>query len=236
MNSSVPPDDGGSHAAPLLGVITIGQSPRPDLERVFGAHAQDAEVRVRGALDGLDARAITDLARRRTEYPLLVRLGDGTTREIGMEWLHPLVERIACEFACDRARAVVVACAGDFPPCRCDVPVVLPGRVVPREVAALSPRQRVGVVTPVEGQMRSAGAKWLADGFLPVVTWASPTHHHEIVRASAEMRDADVDLVVLDCMGHDARYAGEFAARSGKQVVTAQEIAARAAGALMNLR
>lgn len=218
---------------PLLGVITIGQSPRPDLMQTFAAQALGARVEVRGALDGLDSEQISNLSRRRTEYPLLVRLRDGSTREIGVEWLHPLVERIAGEFADAQARAVVVACAGDFPPCRCAVPVLLPGREVPRQVATLSQRQRVGIVTPVEGQMRAAGAKWLADGFLPVVTWASPVKHDEIVRASATMREADVDLVVLDCMGHDDRYAAEFAQRSGKQVVTAQEIAARAAGALM---
>ncbi len=217
----------------MLGVITIGQSPRPDLERVFGARAPDARVRVRGALDGLDPHEISDLSRRRTEYPLLVRLMDGSTREIGIEWLHPLVERIAREFADEYAQAVVVACAGDFPPCVCDVPVLLPGRIVPREVAAISPRQRVGVVTPVEGQMKAAAAKWLTDGFLPFVTWASPVRHDEIMRASSAMKEADVDVVVLDCMGHDEHYAEEFARRCGHPVVTAQDISARAAAALL---
>lgn len=227
------PESTSRYRAPLLGVITIGQSPRPDLERLFADAAPDARVRVRGALDGLEGHEVADLARRRTEYPLLVRLRDGSTREIGIEWLHPLVERLAREFAEEYARAVVVACAGDFPECRCEVPVVLPGRVVPREVAAMSPRLRVGVVTPVEGQARAAAAKWLTDGFLPSVTWASPARHVEIMRASAAMKDADIDVVVLDCMGHDTAYAEEFARRSGKRVVTAQEITARVAGALM---
>lgn len=217
------------YRAPVLGVVTIGQSPRPDLERVFGSYLPDARVRVVGALDGLDSHEIADLARRATDYPLLVRLFDGSTREIGIEWLHPLVERLTRELADEYARAVVVACAGDFPACRCDVPVVLPGREVPREAARRSTRRRVGVVTPVERQARAAGAKWLADGFHPVVAWASPVKHSEIVQASALMRDADVDLVVLDCMGHDAEYAAEFARRSGKPVMTAQEVAAREA-------
>jgi protein AroM len=212
---------------PILGVVTIGQSPRPDLERVFAAQAPDARIRVVGALDGLDSHEIADLSRRATDYPLLVRLLDGSTREIGIEWLHPLVERHAQELATEGARAVVVACAGDFPPCQCEVPVILPGRLVPQEAAERSARKQVGIVTPVERQARAAGAKWLADGFLPVVTWASPVKHSEIVRASDLMRDADVDVVVLDCMGHDAAYAEEFARRSGKPVFTAQEVAAR---------
>lgn len=217
----------------MLGVVTIGQSPRPDLEQVFRAPLPDVRVRVRGALDGMSPHEIGDLARRRTEYPLLVRLVDGSSREIGMEWLHPIVERIARELADEGAKAVVVACAGDFPDCRCNVPVLQPGRVVPREVATLSPRKQVGIVTPVEAQMKAAAAKWLTDGFLPVVTWASPVRHDEIRRAAKVMREADVDLVVLDCMGHDAAYAEEFERRCDKSVVTAQDIAARAAAALM---
>ena len=224
------------YTPPVLGVITIGQSPRGDLERVFAAQAPDARVRVRGALDGLDPHEIADLARRRTEHPMLVRLLDGSTRDVGIEWLHPLVERIAREFADEFARVVVVACAGDFPECRCDVPVVMPGRLIPREVATLSPRLKVGVVTPVESQAPAAAAKWLADGFLPSVTWASPASHGEIMRAGAAMREADVDLVVLDCMGHDERYAEALARRCGKQVVSAQDIAARAAGSLIAAR
>lgn len=216
----------------ILGVVTIGQSPRPDLREAFAVHARGATVRVRGALDGLESREVDELARRLTEYPLLVRLADGTSREIGLEWLHPKVERVVREFAEEGARAVVVACAGDFPDCKTNIPVVLPGREVPRAAAYHSPRKRVGVVTPVEGQAPAAAAKWLADGFLPVVTWASPARHSEIMKASAIMREADVDVVVLDCMGHDADYAAEFSRRCSKSVITAQDIAAQAAGAL----
>lgn len=218
---------------PVLGVITIGQSPRPDLERVFAARLPDVRVRVCGALDGLDSHEIADLSRRVTEQPLLVRLLDGSTREIGVEWLHPLVERLARELPDEHARAVVLAWAGDFPECRSDVPVILPGRIVPLELARRSPRKRVGIVTPVERQARTAAAKWLADGFLPVVTWASPLRHSEITRAALLMRDADVDFVLLDAFGHDANYADEFIKRSGKPVLTVQDIVAREVSVIM---
>lgn len=217
----------------MLGVVTIGMSPRADLQKAFGEKVPGAYVRVRGALDGLEPHEVEDLSRRRTEYPLLVKLRDGSTREIGIEWLHPLVERIAQELAEEHARVVVVACAGEFPACRCDVPVILPGRELPREVARVAERRRVGVVTPVERQAPAAASKWLADGFDPVVTWASPWKHSEITRASTFMRDADVDAVVLDCMGHDMAYADQFAKRCGKLVFTAQDVAASAAAAAM---
>lgn len=224
------------YRAPVLGVIVLGQSPRPDLERAFSDAAPDARVRIRGALDGYEAHEIADLARRRTEAPVLVRLTDGSTRVVGLEWLHPIVERIAREFADEYARLVVVAYAGEFPPCRCDVPVLLPGRILSREVEAMSPRKRVGIVTPVEGEARGAATKWLIDGFHPAVAWASPSRHVEIMRASRAMREADVDVVVLDGLGHEVANPEEFARRCGKPVITAQAVAARAAGEMLLTR
>lgn len=211
-----------------MGVITLGQSPRKDLEATFAAAAPDARVRVRGALDGYGHHELADFARRRTESPVLVRLSDGSTRVVGLEWLHPLVERIARELADEYARVITIAYSGDFPPCRCDVPVVIPAEVIQRDVAAMSPRRKVGIVAPVESEARRAAAKWLIDGFDPTVSWAAPARHVDIMRASAAMREADVDVVLLDGLSLEGPSAEEFAQRCGKSVVTAQALAARA--------
>ena len=218
---------------PVLGIVTIGQAPRPDLERAFGEHAGGAHVVVLGALDGLAAGDIDALAGRPTGYPLLVRLADGSTREIPLEAIHPLVSRKARELADLHARAVVVACAGAFPDVECGVPVLLPGRILPAVVSALTRARRIGVVAPIRTQAPAALRKWSADGFAPVVTWASPYEHAEIEAAGELLRDPSLALVVLDCMGHDDDYAREFAARTGKLVLAAQTVTSRLAGELV---
>lgn len=219
--------------AVILGIVTIGQSPRPDLVRAFAEHAPSADVRVLGALDGLSSDEIDALAARHTDYPLLVRLADGGTRSVGLNELHPLVERRAAEFAAMGARVVVVACAGGFPDVCCDTPVVLPGKVVPAVTGAVARTRRIGVVTPIRGQAAAAERKWREDGFNPLVTWASPYLHGEIDAASSLMREPSLELVVLDCMGHDDAYRSEFAARCGKPVLLAQSLVARIAGELV---
>lgn len=215
---------------PLLGIVTIGQSPRPDLAHAFAVHAPGATVEVRGALDGLSVGEVERLARIETSYPLLVRCADGSGCAIGLDVLHPLVERAAQEFARDGAQVVAIACAGAFPDIECAVPVVLPGKVVPAVVGAIATTRRVGVVTPIQSQVGAAAQKWRDDGFEPTVTWASPLEHHELANAAAVMRAAAVDLVILDCMGHDESYATEFADRCGRRVITAQSLTARVTG------
>jgi len=217
----------------LLGIITIGQSPRADFVRAFAAHAPHADVQVLGALDELSHTQIDELARQPTDYPLLVRLRDGSTRHIGMSAIHPRVQVCAVRFANMGARAVVVACAGGFPDVVCDSPVILPGRVLPAVARAIARTNRIGIVTPIRGQANAAQQKWIADGFDPKVTWASPVAHAEIDAAVEAMRDASLSLIVLDCMGHDDDYRREFAERCGKPVLLAQSLAARIAGELM---
>ena len=67
-----------------LGILVLGQTPRPDIKALFAAYLPGTELIVQGALDGLATEAIDDLARRKGDYPLLVILADGTTREISM--------------------------------------------------------------------------------------------------------------------------------------------------------
>jgi protein AroM len=218
---------------PRLGIVTIGQTPRHDLYEAFAREAVHAEVVVRGALDGLEPAEARALADEATDYPLLVRLADGTSAEVPLQALHTRVAAAAMALAADGAYAVVLACAGAFPDVPCPVPVILPGRIMPAAVRALVHSRRIGVVAPIAGQLAAADAKWRSDGFDPVMTWASPLRHDEIDGAADAMRAAAPELVVLDCMGHDDAYAHRFAARCGRPVLSAQSVTARLAGALI---
>jgi protein AroM len=220
-------------ARPVLGLVTIGQTPRPDFEALFAAHAPGAEIQLAGALDDLAPDAARALERHGGDYPLLVRLRDGSSAEIPLATLVPRVEIFARALTEAGAAAVVVLCAGDFPDIHCGVPVLIPGRILPAVAGALAPRRRVGVVTPVAGQAQAAEAKWRRDGFHTEVVWASPRRHDELAAAAERMAGADVDLIVLDCMGHDDAYRRAFASRAGRPVLAAQTIVARVAGELV---
>jgi protein AroM len=96
--------------------------------------------------------------------------------------------------------------------------------------------RRLGVVVPVRGQVEAARAKWAADGFDAVVSWASPVDHAEIAAAARAMSDPSLEMAVLDCMGHGEEYGSEFASRCGRPVVLAQSLVARVAGELVAAR
>ncbi len=217
----------------MLGVVTIGQTPRPDIERVCRPHTGDTVVRVAGALDGLTREEIQRLEDRGGSYPLLVRLADDTTAQVPLQTLVPRVTACAAELAAAGSQLVVIWCAGDFPDLACPVPVLRPGRLVPACAAAVMQTRRIGVVTPVAGQVDVARAKWTADGFVATVTWAAPGDAADLARAGRELADSAIELIVLDCMGHGEDARRELARASGRPVIAAQSVTARVAGALV---
>ena len=217
----------------MLGIVTIGQTPRPDIDRACRPYAGGTAIRIVGALDGLTREEVRLLENRVEPYPLLVRLADGATAEVPLQSLVPRVTACAADLTAAGARLVVIWCAGDFPDVACAVPVLRPGRLVPACAAEVMQTRNIGVVTPVPGQIDVARAKWRADGFAATVAWAAPGDAEGLARAGRELADAAIELVVLDCMGHGEDARRDLARASGHPVISAQSVTARVAGPLI---
>jgi len=213
----------------VIGLVTLGQTPRPDHVDNFRRFIPDAKIRIAGALDNLSRSEITVLSVP-GDYPLLVKLSDGSETQIPLKLLLPYVEQTAQQLTEDGAHFIVILCAGGFPEIECQVPVLLPGKLLPAVIYAASRTKKIGVVSPVRGQVSAAKKKWEEDGFTVWVTWASPYNHDEVTKAAQEMSNPDIEFVVLDCMGHNDEHRREFANLCKKPVVLTQTLIARIAG------
>ena len=54
----------------MLGLVTIGQAPRPDFDAAFREYLPNTEIKLLGALDGISVPQIDDLAGIDGSYPL----------------------------------------------------------------------------------------------------------------------------------------------------------------------
>jgi len=210
-----------------LGILVLGQTPRPDIEGIYRHHLPAAELLIGGGLDGMSMAQIDALVEATPEYPLFVPLADGSTREISMFRLIPLLEQKAAELAAAGAEVIVLMCAGNFPDLKSPLPVIYPGRVVPALVTGLSARKNIGIISPNAGQLEPACRHWREKGFKVAGEVAAPIDMEALQRAATAFKDSGVDLVVLDCMGFKPAAVEVFKSVCNLPVICPQRLVAR---------
>jgi protein AroM len=210
-----------------IGIITLGQTPRPDLEAVFRRQLPEAQLRILGGLDDVPTAEIDGLAAAGGDYPLFVILRDGSHREISLHRLKPHLDRRARQAAAEGAALSALMCAGNFPDLESPIPVLYPSRILTAVARGVCRGSRIGVVTPNDGQVAPATAHWREKGFDPTVVVASPLEPGALPRAAAGLRDPGLELVVLDCMGFPPEAARRMRGLCGRPVLCPQGLVPR---------
>jgi protein AroM len=208
-------------ASATLGLVTIGQSPRPDICRTYAAViGGDVQIVEAGALDGLAAREIDALAPERDDTPLIT-LAYGAEVRVGKAAITPLLQRAIARVVGGGASVVVVLCTGHFDGLTAPIPLIEPDRVLDGFMRAIQPSGRLGVVMPDAGQEGMMLRKW--HGYDLTLATASPYQPPTEWAALIErFVSAGVAAIVLDCMGFDPAAKAFFAERAHVPVLCAQ--------------
>jgi protein AroM len=217
--------------APIVGLVTIGQSPRtdvvPDMAAILGA---GVEIREAGALDGLPRAESEPLAPRGDDEILVTRLRDGTSVFLGKTHIVRLVEARIAALERDGATLTALLCTGAFPRLRASRPLLQPQPLLLGLLRAMSWPGRLGVLTPSVRHVPQTEARWRRDGFSAVVASLSPYEEEDaaaIRRAAGAMRDGGAGLIVMDCMGFRRKTRDELRSLTGVSVLLANLLLAR---------
>ncbi|MQA81992.1 MAG: hypothetical protein GEV10_26560 [Streptosporangiales bacterium] len=198
----------GTGARGHVGIVTIGQSPRPDIAAVLATHLDATPLVQAGALDDLAPDAIRALAPVAGDAPLISRLRDGTEVVVGKRALMPCLTRAVAAVS-PGARVVAVLCSGSFPdlaPTTC--PTILPEQALHTHLAGrLGGTGRLGVLAPLTAQADTAPRKWRDVAGRVDATDASPYGPDDaVVDAARRLAATEPDVVLLDCMGFVERH------------------------------
>jgi protein AroM len=216
-----------------IGLLTIGQSPRPDgLARDVGT-VVGGRVLERGGLDGLSREEIDAMRPGDGDYRLVTLLQDGTPVEIAKRHLLPHLQTQIDALEADGADVTLLMCTGEFPAFRHDKPLLAPQATLYAVVRALAESGRVASLTPLASQVEQARRKWatlgVADAF---VTDADPyggTAHAVVAAGAARAREAGATVLFMDCFGYDLGMRAAAVEAFGGTVVLARSMAARLA-------
>lgn len=225
-----------SQKKPRIGMISIGQSPRPDILAVFrdiwGEHVEMIET---GALDGLTHKDVEKMSPKGGDDVLLVRMADGTQYHVGHEYLTPRIQACADTFASQHLNAAILLCTGHFQPFPYPVPFIIPQKIVDNTIAALvGTGQAVGVMIPTGDQQKQMRRNLAVNGIVPVFAAASPhSREQRIIDAAYQLTRRDISFIVMHCFGYTRRMRDIVKEITGKPVLLSTMLVAKVTSELL---
>jgi protein AroM len=208
---------------PKIGMISIGQSPRPDILSIFKETWRDHNPKMVeiGALDGLSHTDVQQMAPQENDDVLIVRMADGQQYTVGRKFLIPRIKECADFLMEQHVTAMILLCTGDFRPFHYTVPFVIPQKIVDNTISALvTSGQVVGVMIPTGEQQKQMRRNLMSNGIVPVFASASPHLGEEgIVEAAHQLKRHNVDFIVMHCFGYTQAMRNIVRETTGKPVL-----------------
>jgi protein AroM len=213
-----------------LRVITIGQSPRPDLEAEIAAAVPGLRVTLEGALDGLTRAELAALAPREGGDTLFTMLPSGEGISVSKV---EVTQRLRAKLATIQG-PVLLACTGAFAGLPERVDLVQPSAVLNALAEAMLPRGRLGIAVPFPEQIPGLSAKRTRPGLEVRAVALRPGSDDGAREAAARDLAAErPDLVLLDCVSYSRADKQAFTRVLDCPVLLSVAVAARAAACLL---
>lgn len=219
-----------------VGVITIGQTPRPDVVKQLRLILGDEPtILVAGALDEATETEISSMTPNRSEDSLFTFLRSGEQVIVGKAEIAVLVRRCMDRFAQQGVDVILISCTAAFRNLTPKGNLVLPYLVLPSLVHAILPAGRLGIFTPLASQEDQVRAKWSSFGWELSVQALLPREMTPELESSARhMAATSPHLIVMDCMGYSQAMKERVRAATGIPTILAITTAARAVQELID--
>ena len=220
-----------------LVTLTIGQSPRSDIMPLLSAclpHEQTDHV---GLLDGLsEAEIAARYAPDEQDKVLVSRLQNG--RQVRLA-THKAEQGLQAKIDALEAQGydtILLLCTGEFGTLTTQSALLLePDRIIPPLVSAIVNDHQVGILVPVEEQIRQQANKWRNLQHRPCFAVASPyiPDNEALTDAALALQEQGADVVVLDCIGYNQTHRDFLQKLLGIPVLLSNVLVAKLAAELI---
>jgi protein AroM len=222
---------------PILGTVTIGQAPRPDVVPIIDRYVASRVRRIhRGVLDGLSRAEIEARYKPESGEPALVtRLQNGAVVELsrarmrdGVQDLVRLLENEGCD-------VILLLCTGIIEGLECRrARLIEPDHLIPPLVAGLVGTRQLGIIVPIASQIASESGKWHSLARPPIFATVSPYSQppEAAIPIGRHLQERGADAILLDCIGFTERHRDALDG-IGLPVILSNAVAVKAAGELL---
>lgn len=189
-----------------VGLILIGQSPRPALVTTLRSLlTREVDIIERGVLDDLTADELRALTSRPDKpCPLVTATSDGTPIQVDKNDVTKRLPACIDRLESEGCRVLIPACTWLDGVAADRAIVVAPYALLHSLVPAILPRGRLGIVVADQNQIELARTVWEHMRLELAIAAISPfgegvMRFHD---AALSLHDQNVDLIVLDCFGY----------------------------------
>jgi len=212
-----------------IGIITIGQSPRPDiLPDMMMILGEGYEVIEAGALDDYSLEDIQKLDLGKKEHLLVTRMRDGTEVMVSEAFVEPIIQQRITEVEKEGVDVILLLCTGRFPEFEAKSLIVKPSEIMKGAVNAALRKGRLGIVLPGKKQIAGRPRERVENGRVVYVDAASPYGPvEEVERLAERLAEKNLDLILLNCMGFGHKMKQIVKEKTGKPVIQANALVAR---------
>lgn len=219
---------------PKMGVLVVGQSPRPEVEAEFRRLLPDVELEQKGCLDGLSREQIEQLRPKDGETELFTRLPNGEGVRLSKKSVVHHGTRQLDTLERSGAQYVALLCTGEFPDWS-DRPILFPSNILRHLVFGLQPSGHLGILSPLAEQSEAARHRWARYGHRITNVALSPNAGADDVRETGlELAAASPDLIVYDCISYTQQTKSAINIIADRPAVLAITAVARVAAELFD--
>ena len=193
-----------------VGVLTIGQSPRPDLVApLLPLIPDDCQIIQAGALDGLTKEMLPAI--QHGIYPLATRMRDGNLVMVEELFLTAKLQEALDQLENQGVVASILLCAGTFAELNGKVPLFKPFSIG-RDLLRLLGFNRLGLISPIKEQEAPIHARWHAARFQPTVWTANLANQDEPFnhQLQSQIEMNQLECIVLDYVGHPQEHVARL--------------------------
>lgn len=212
----------------IIGCLTIGQSPRPDiLNEIAELLPNNCRVIELGALDNLSPTQLRKAIASEGDAFYVTLLSNGTEVSISQHALEGLLRSRLTELHRRGAQLAVLLCTGEFPLLNGEIPFLRGSEILTERVKREYRGKSIAVVVPNQGQAEHMSQRWNNLGVQHNIFHCLPYHEtEESMKLCAKLQKSQADFIVLDCIGFTLEMAKRFGEQTGKNVILPRQIVA----------
>ena len=203
----------------IIGLITIGQSPRPDIIKpIAEAIGYNFTLLESGALDGINEQRISDLQAGGARKPLATVLNNGQAVILNATAIVPLINQQVDSLTEQGADFTLLLCTHEFPSEQLSHKLTQPCKLMQSKVEQALPKGNLSVVCPHAGQVESTHTQFARANVRVSVSNFNPHEGLRVKQLAEQLTLQQPDLIYLDCFSFSVDFAANLGERLGVPV------------------